>query len=270
MYALDFEYDNVQLSDYNCIICDFDPPSGADTASIGSEITFNKVPRLSGERFSLVGTQYDGCISASFDICKNPDIYEPADMEITSDEYRSLIKWLNRRQFLPLRFIDEDKMGDPGCYFNASFNVEYIKINGKLYGLRLKMETDSPFGYGDEVVLDYETLQEGDIKINVRSDYMGYIYPKVVITCKSAENIEIRNDKTNASMKISNCKYNEKITIDSQLQTITSSLGRNVLQDFNFTFPVLFNNLFDSINTIHINTGLKITISYTPVIKYIF
>lgn len=39
MYAKDFEYDGQSLSDYNCIVCDFDGSSGAVFASAGSSIT---------------------------------------------------------------------------------------------------------------------------------------------------------------------------------------------------------------------------------------
>lgn len=99
MRAIDFEYDNQYLSDYGFIICDFNFSSGANEVDAGSTITFNKISRHSGKRYGLSSTQYDECITTSFDICKNPDIYDPEDMEISNDEYRDIMRWLNRREF---------------------------------------------------------------------------------------------------------------------------------------------------------------------------
>lgn len=152
MRAIDFEYDNQYLSDYGFIICDFNFSSGANEVDAGSTITFNKISRHGGKRYGLSSTQYDECVTTSFDICKNPDIYDPEDMEISNDEYRDIMRWLNRREFLKFQVIDDgnDNFERDTCYYNASFNVDKIKINEKLCGMRLTMETDKPFGYGQE------------------------------------------------------------------------------------------------------------------------
>ena len=34
-------------------------------------------------------------------------------------------------------------------FFNASFNIEKIKIAEQVYGFRLTMETDKPYAYGE-------------------------------------------------------------------------------------------------------------------------
>ena len=123
MFALDFEYDNQYLSDYNCIICDFDYSDGAKTADAGSKISFEKVSRNGGKIHTLVSAKYEECIQTSFAICKNPDLcnsYE--DRYISNDEYRDLIRWLNRREFLRFRLLSDEYTET--CYYNASFNVE--------------------------------------------------------------------------------------------------------------------------------------------------
>ena len=44
MYALDFEYDKQNLSDFGFIICNFDDDQGATYTDIGSNITFITTP----------------------------------------------------------------------------------------------------------------------------------------------------------------------------------------------------------------------------------
>ena len=108
MYTLDFEYDGQHLSDYGFIVCDFNEASGANTASAGSKITFKTVPKHKGKKVSLTSSQYDECAQATFDICKDPERYDVDERWITNDEYRDLMRWLNRNQFLKFQVIIED------------------------------------------------------------------------------------------------------------------------------------------------------------------
>ena len=129
MYALDFEYDGQYLSDYGFIICSFSGSSGADTVSAGSTVTFNKVSRHSGKKYGLTSTQYDECIEATFCIGKDPSVYGKDSMQITNDEYRDLMRWLNRREFLKFQLLGGDDYDGETCYYEASFNIGKIKID---------------------------------------------------------------------------------------------------------------------------------------------
>ena len=53
MYATDFEYDGRWLSDYNCIVCNFDGSSGTEIINAGSSIVFNKITRNMEEKILL-------------------------------------------------------------------------------------------------------------------------------------------------------------------------------------------------------------------------
>ena len=88
MRTLDFWYDGQCLSDYNFVVCDFSDSSGISEVSAGSTITFVKVARNSGAKYSLTNTKYSECLSTTFDICKNPDVFLDEDMELTADEFR--------------------------------------------------------------------------------------------------------------------------------------------------------------------------------------
>lgn len=266
MYAIDFEYDGRYLSDFGFIVCDFNPSSGADVVSAGSMLTFNTTPRHYGKKYGLTSTAYDGCIEMTFDICKNPDIFDLEDREITREEYRHLVRWLNRREFLPFHITGVD------CstwWFNASFNVEKIKINEILYGLELTMVTDSPFGYGKEISTTFNVTDTNEeFVLHDYSDEIGYLYPNVAITCKADGTLAIDNADSGSSTVIKNCTTGEVINFYGDTQIVTSSNeDHKIYNDFNFDFFKISNSIKNRKNRISASQPCEITITYRPIIK---
>ena len=271
MRAIDFEYDNQYLSDYGFIICDFNFGSGANEIDAGSTITFNKISRHSGKKYSLSSTQYDECVTTSFDICKNPDIYDPKDMEISNDEYRDIMRWLNRREFLKFQVIDDgnDNFERDTCYYNASFNVDKIKINEKLCGMRLTMETDKPFGYGQEQSVSW-TFSDSNVSkiLSDISDEIGYTYPTVIITINRNGDLSLYNELENCTTVIKNCKVGEVITLNGDTQIITTTYAsHDICNDFNFEFFRIGNTINNRNNRISVSLPCNVVIKYTPIIK---
>lgn len=269
MYALDFEYDGQHLSDYGFIICDFNSPSGADIVNAGSKIVFNTVSNHKGKIRYSVGTQYDECIQTTFDICKNPDLYQPSDMEISNDEFRDLVRWLNRKQFLKFQVVVEDALEHSPCYFDASFNIDKIEIHKKLFGLRLTMETNRPFGYGEREQYLKTIIHAGEeFEIIDRSDEIGYIYPDITVICNAGGNLRIQNLTNGTLMEILNCTEGETITIQGNEQILVSSdSAHEIYNDFNFHFLRIENSLGDRSNIISVSLPCIIDIQYDPIIK---
>lgn len=267
MYALDFEYDGQYLSDYGFIICDFNGSSGANSISAGSKITFNTVSRHRGKRNSLTSTQYNERIQAKFAICKDPETN--TDMSITDDEYRNLMRWLNRNEFLKFQVLDDYDVNKESCFYNASFNVDKVKIREILYGLELTMETDSPFGYGEVQRFTYTINNQLDIvSLMDVSDEIGSIYPDMVITCNSDGDLTVCNESEDCTMTIRNCKLGEVITVYGDPMIITSSYeDHDICNDFNYEFFRIGNRLDDRINRISATLPCKVEISYSPIIK---
>lgn len=269
MYAIDFEYDGQYLSNFGFIICDFDSTSGADIISAGSKITFNKVSLNRGRQYSLTSTQYDECISTTFDICKNPDEYDYEDMVISKDEYRTLMRWLNRREFLKFHVLNEDEYYAEPCYFNASFNIEKIEIGCKLYGMRLTMETNSPFGYGDEIssiLLFSDSSAYHHVKYV--SDEIGSICPDVTITCNADGDLTIYNELVDCTTVIKNCAAGEIITMNGSAQIISSNYNsHDICNDFNYEFLRIGNTINVRNNRISVSIPCKIEVKYSPIIK---
>lgn len=267
MYACDFEYDGQYLSDYGFIICSFGGTSDFDTGSAGSRITFNTVPRHRGRMYGLTGTQYDECITATFHICKNPEKYD--DLRITNDEYRDIMRWLNRHEFLRFQVLNEDGKEQEACYYESSFNVDKIMINKVLYGLELTMETNKPFGYGQELSVSWDISDTAKTYVlSDMSDEIGYTYPSMVITCNCAGDLAVYNETENCTMVIKNVSAGEVITIDGATHIMESSLSSHkIYDDFNFEFFRIGNTINNRNNRISVSLPCKLELTYSPIIK---
>lgn len=263
----DFKYDDQFLGDFGFVVCDFGGGSDIETVSAGSNITFNKVAMQRGKHYSLAGTSFDECITATFDICKDPNMYE--DLEITNEEYRRLMRWLNRHEFLPFTFIDKDEPGRIPCYYEASFNIEKITLGHVLYGLRLTLETNKPFGFGKEVAFNWNVEGVGQqFSIFDESDDIGYIYPDMEITIKQAGDFKITNEQEDCTMIIKNCVVDEVISVYGKSQILLSSVPEHkVCDDFNYEFFRIGNSYYNRDNRIKVYLPCEITIKYFPIIK---
>lgn len=272
MKQIDFEYDGRFLSDYGFVVCDFDSKSGIDEVDAGSTITFEKISRNNGRRFGLAHTKYEECMTSTFDICKNPDIYDGDEMEITQDEFRDITRWLNRKEFHLFHFVSENGDVDEieTCYHNASFNVSKLMLDEKLYGIRLNMETDAPFGFGCETVFAWLTNSENEQHtIHDFSDEIGYTYPVLTIKCKKNCDLTIRNDATGCASTIRNCSAGETITMSGDTNIITSSMERHdICNDFNYDFFTISNDIDRTKNVITVSHPCDIEIRYRPIIKF--
>lgn len=270
LYAIDFEYDGQLLSDYGFIICDFNSQSGANVVSAGSQIKFNTVQKNKGSFYNLTSTQYDECIKTTFGICKNPDIYD--DLQILDEEYRELFRWLNRKEFLKFRIVDEE---NEIRYYNASFNISKVKIREILYGLELSMETNRPYAYGEEcnILLKFDNSNLTSTLYDF-SDEIGYLRPHIIITCKSDGDLIIQNDVGDCKTVIKNCVNGEIIYLDNENQIISSSMRKNtsngfndICHAFNYDFFKIGNTYRNRVNTITVTIPCEIEVRYSPIIK---
>jgi len=265
MYALDFEYDGQLLSNFGFMICEFDGSYGVDMLETGFNITFDKASRNNGKKNSLISSHYDECYTTSFHICKDPNKYD--DLKISSDEYRELVRWLGRSEFLKFRIINEDDIGCAPCYYNASFNFQKITINDILYGLALTMQTDAPFGYGDPYENTWEVEAGATIKFDDQSDEIGLINPEITVVCKATGDLVITNTSFASSMIINNCSVGEVISISGDAQIITTSFpSHKIFNDFNYEFLAIGNNYDNRTNVISFSQPCTFTIKYNPII----
>lgn len=261
MRVYDFEYDGILLSDFGYAICKFDA-SGIDTIANGAELTFNTVSSQYGARYDLTSVGYENYITTTFQICKN--ICDTPDEEITVDEIRKIMRWLNRKEFHEFSFTSDEYIN---IYFMASFNVSRIEVGGIVRGLELQMVTDSPFAYYKPVKMEIKNMvNDGEKTIISQSDEEGYIYPEMEITMDASGDLEISNDIEDRIMFIRNCEKGEVIKLNYPM--IETSLASHKIQDdFNWRFFRIARTFKDTANHVTISLPCTIKMKYTPRIK---
>ena len=264
MLVNDFEYDGLLLSDFGCIMCSFDS-TGLETVTNGSNITFNTSPILKGTKHVLTNTQYDECLTTTFEICKNPCNYvDQSDAYFSIEEITTLTRWLNRKEFLKFKLIKE---GYENLYFEGSFNVSRKMFGDYCVGMELTLTTNRPFALYETIKKTFKAIKSNHVEIfKDISDEIGYIYPRVEITCTTAGDLTIHNAIENRDTVIKNCKVGEVITMNYPV--ISSSISTHKIQnDFNYNFFRIANTYREKGNKITFSLPCTMKVSYEPVRK---
>lgn len=265
MYMTDFQYGGLRLSDIGCIIASVQ--TNFDTsASMGSQLSFEKVINNNSFRNNIATSNYEDPLSATFDIVKDPCKY-PSDFSFNDVEIRHIMTWLNRRQYYKFKpYYDHYMFYD--LYYNGTFDSVKCIYNGEnVIGFTLSFLADAPWEYGEPVV------SKGQQKLVVHNDcdQVGSIYPsKFIITCKKSGTVSIYNasDKTNKKTTIKNCIQGEIITLDCENKIIASSVSHlKLYNDFNYVYPTLIKS-YDSTENIFIDElGSTMELIYSPIRK---
>jgi hypothetical protein len=259
----DFEYDNIKLSEFDCVVCTFD---GLDMETIdsGSQITFNTVSVRNGMKYEITDTQYESCIESTFQICKKPDHKkENEDYYFSVDDIRDIMSWLNRKQYHPFRILG-DELSD--IYFMASFDVSLLKYGEQVWGFELTMHTDRPFALKKPVTLHFKLAKDEKATIYLESDEEGTFFPGIKITVKEAGGLIIYNTTTQKETYIKNCIENEIITFDYPILT-TSVSSHKIQNDFNWEFIQLVNTFHNNKNELTASLSCELEITYSPIVK---
>lgn len=261
MKCYDFWYDGLKLSDFGFMICSFDS-GGIDTISNGSEITFNQVSVLNGAKQELTSVQYDDCITATIQICKN--LCNGDNLEVSVEEMRNIMAWLNRKGFHKFKLVDDEYSN---IYLEASFNVSKVEIGGKICGFELEMTTNRPFSLMEPV----EMIIENDVPGKVhaffsKSDEEGYIYTDMEITIKDAGDLDIYSITEDRHMIVNNCVSGEVITANYPIIQ-TSFDSHKIQNDFNWVFYRVSTSFKNKENEFTASLPCSIKIKYSPIVK---
>lgn len=264
MYAIDFEYDGIRLSDYGMMICTFNG-NDSETVSSGSDLTFNLVKSIGSDISRLCGAKYEESYSATFQICKN-DCYS-SKKYFSPLEVSSLQRWLCRKDgFHEFKIIQNDY---EGIHWNVTFSAKQILFGGRIVGMELTLFTDSPYAYGNEQSATFNINSSGTtFSLYDQNDEIGYIYPTVKVTNTSVGNLSIINSLSSKGTII-NLENTDTIILNGTNKTIVSENNYDLSRNkFNFTFPKLINT-FDNRENIFTVSGVdgNITFSYCPKIK---
>lgn len=268
MVDLDFEYDGLYLSDFGFMVCSFDS-SDKENISEGTEITFDLTPVSAGTRHLLADAKYDECVTAEFDICKIPvcngERVDDQELYVTYDEERDITRWLNRKEMLP--FVLQSEHYD-NVIFNGSFNIEKVEQYGEIVGFHLKFQSDRPFGYLDVKQKFRITTGNGKRIIYDKSDEIGSQPISMEIKLESGGDLIITNSFDERETKVKNCKSGEIISFNNmQITSSDDNHFKTIMNDFNFTFPMISNTFRQIKNEYTFSLPCDVTIGYKSIRK---
>lgn len=267
MNALDFQYDDLYLSDFGCIICTFDDNHSPETISMGSEISFTKSAVSNGKRYMITDASYDNCIEAEFSICKDPDLcFDYEDQFFTLEEQRDIMRWLNRTEMKRFCLIDDEHVD---MFYEGSFNVSKIELNGDVIGMSLLFQSNRPFALSLDLSYKFKIPSHGySYTIQDTSDEIGYDYPDVTIDLLGTGDLTITNSFDGRQTIIKNCVNGERITMkDMIIETSSVAHRETIMNDFNFRFPQIHNSYTKARNKFTFSLPCNVIMTYRPVRK---
>lgn len=261
MKCYDFEYDGLYLSDFGYIICNFNG-SEVNTVSNGSQIEFHTLSVLNGMKQELLSTEYNECLTANIQICKNPCMGN--NLEITLNDLKDLTNWLNRKGFYKFKLLDDEYYD---LFFEASFNINRIEIDNKIYGLELVMKTNRPFALQEPQSIVIKNSTFGGEKSFYDTSYEeGFIYPYTEIIIEQDGDLSIINGLENRITLIKNCVAGEVITMEYPIIE-SSNPSHKIQNDFNWNFLRIANTFKNRKNDLTISIPCTIKMTYSPIVK---
>ena len=266
MNAVDFQFDGLYLSDFGYMICTFDSGNSPETISMGSEISFTQTPVSNGKRFMVTSASYDSCIEAEFSICKDPDIFtECHDRFFTTEEQQELMRWLNRTDMHLFSPIEDDRVD---IFYEGSFNLSKIELNGDVIGMSLHFISNRPFGFSTDIEHKFTVSAGESYIVRDGSDEIGYDYPSVKLTMKASGDLTITNGFDNRQTIIRNCSSGEVITMKNMIiESSDTAHQQTIMNDFNFLFPRICNSYDNIDNKFTFSLPCEVEMTYKPIRK---
>lgn len=283
MIMVDFEYDGLLLSDFDCVPAVIDTTSEDPTPlGIEPEISTFQVDDVN----LITSIKYEDVITKTFDVIKTPcrTTGEYNEAGFNDIDISRISKWLQQKKYLKFRPI-YDTEDFPDLVFYGTFSVKAIYIQDMVIGFTLTFTSNAPYGFSDpETIFRTVDAANNTFEIYNNSQEIGYIYPdEVVITCHGNGTIHLTNTKDYVISKdgkelistiIKNCVDGEVITLYCKSKIILSSREghTSIYNDFNYVFPRLITEVEEEDNIFVFETslgvtGLDIEFTHSPVRK---
>lgn len=263
MNISDFEYNDISLSSLGYIVASSDG-GGFTTTPNGAPIAFTTTPILKGDTHILADTKYEECLSATFQIIKNPCVYTGSDAYLDIEEISKLSRWLNRKGFYPICFeID----GYENIYFEGTFNdINKLEMDGRVVGLELTLVTNRPYGTMKKLRKKIDMQKNVPYSFVDLSDEIGFIYPETHITCRENGTLILSNGIEDRYTVISGCASGENIYMSYPVIT-TDVESHDIANCFNYNFFRIANKWNESTNNITSSLNCTMVFEYHPIRK---
>lgn len=194
MIATDFCFDGLYLSDFDCIIVNFD--NNEDSVS-GGATEYDAIKAPDSDKFRFYGSQFNTVLTWNLSIGKNPckaNTYN--EQFFTHEDERKISKWLVRTDgYKWFNFIERKTKVPNNHYFGLSvgkaINVDSSdtkfqvkidrvphKIAGNLVGFDLTITANCAYGFTDPITKMGTINSNTSLAFNVDTDAKEYILPE--------------------------------------------------------------------------------------------
>lgn len=182
-------------------------------------------------------TNYEENYVKTFSIMKSTCDNVGDEFYLTNDDISELTKWLVRKEYKELKFLNTDDETDETLFYVQN-TIDKVMSGDNCVGLTITMNSNAPYGFKPKKKIYWDTVEDTSITLKLASDEEGYIYPDMVITMQEACDLMITNDYEERVMNINNVKDGEVITIKGGhiLQISSSDPSHDLSTDFNYNF----------------------------------
>ena len=256
-----FLYDGIPSEMYNLYLGELGA-SGEATTATSSDVTLLTQKLFRRPTLLLYGAEAAPVLQFPF-YCYSPD-------EITGEDFSNISGWLfGGMSYKVLRICQNDIQN---VYFNAFLTQpQIIRVGNIIRGFTCTVTCDSPWGWSYPRTSTYSynanaySITDSISFLNV-SENSFYTYPTSLIITANVfgGSVTIRNTSDGNRDFILTLLPNEVVTINNDLQLISSNLVTYPLYKFNLNFLRLVrgtNNLTISGNV------ASIVITYNPAVK---
>lgn len=234
LFSNDFILGNFRASDYGYTIGSFsyggesEDDIGMSLQTIEEFIGHNPVP-------VYLGQKYADKLKPQITLVKNPCVFYE-NLYFSENDCRGILRVLTGiRGYQWLKLISQQP-GEDLWYKARISSVSFQRMDGHVVGLILNMECDSCFAWSAEynVTIHAKAGQRFCI-YNSTDDLNNYVYPVVSLRPASDGLLSVTNlSDGNLASEIDHVRANEKITVDSRHQILSSDLPHDLLlDDFN-------------------------------------
>lgn len=261
----DFIFDNLRLSDFGYIICNFNSTNSDIEISAISDISFIDINSPVSHISHNVTTSYTDNLSKTIQIIKNPCIYNT--LEISNNELSELSRWLCRQNYKLFKWIKTNT--DDEIFYNVQVKLKKIELGNTCLGLELTIIANTPFGLTKEYISKLSFTPASSKSITVFSDEEGYIYPDTTIVINETGDLKLINTYEERTTHITQCTAGEIITIvgGDILQISSNNKSHDLSKCFNYHFPRLCSKYMNYINIFSANISCNIIMKYRGIRK---
>lgn len=219
IYGNNFTYDNIPASQYNVMLCSFEPPQETRETAIvrtplrGETGPYRDVPNYYGVKYTDVLKFDAGLIKCD-------------GSPFTDSERREIVAWLTGPMAPAWLIIDDENHRDIQYHALCVGYSEYWP-DSRLRGLLFSFECDAPYGYSPEEMTEFQATPNAPAVFTIQntSDERRLdTYPIVELKASATGIVTLKNSAYPEDIMELSLKKSQQLIIDNQMGLIEDQL----------------------------------------------